>query len=658
MAPRRYDDEMSGASHRWQQACTGLIVLAVCVHSVSAQQTVSGANVVLQSTQAGGNQIALRADGSQVAVASDRTVSGFDIRERRQLFQFTTGARVSALAFDPAGARLAAGTNAGSIEIWSADGATLIAFLARPQGRIAQLAFGRDARQLLSVDENGVLARWDLRANNASEVFEPPAEPDEEVEAVGLSTRGDWLIQASGEPARQGFHENGRIRIWRAGDRRLVRQLEPDIWRTDSVAMSSDGRWAAAGAGHSVRVWEVEGGKLRHELRVNGDALDLAFSPDAGLLGVSLLPDEGQSRCLQVIDLGSGRVRWEGGHCAQVMGGLAFSENGRSLAATSADVSWVWQADTGAEQWAQSAYTGTADGVAFAPDGLTLMAASAGGRIRVWDTAAWRELPAFETPCRSTNVVRISPDASLLVAGDPCQTMKVWNARSRALIRTIDADQVQSLDVSSDGRLLAWADNATGYPASREWTIRVVDLSGVEVRPVSATPIQQEAFGSVRFSSLNDLVASDGRVMRRRHSRTDSDVWAFALGPGLFSRPALISSDRVAISSGREIRIHSMENGAIIRSLTGLSCNEAFAATKDGRWFACGGSRISNGFYMRDDHVVFVVDADTGQTAAMFLGHTDSIATLAFSPDDRWLVSGSRDRSLRVWSLAGLTPAK
>jgi WD40 repeat protein len=45
-------------------------------------------------------------------------------------------------------------------------------------------------------------------------------------------------------------------------------------------------------------------------------------------------------------------------------------------------------------------------------------------------------------------------------------------------------------------------------------------------------------------------------------------------------------------------------------------------------------------------------DATKGELLHTLRGHTGLVSSLAFSPDGRSLVSGSRDRTVKVWGLA------
>ena len=42
-----------------------------------------------------------------------------------------------------------------------------------------------------------------------------------------------------------------------------------------------------------------------------------------------------------------------------------------------------------------------------------------------------------------------------------------------------------------------------------------------------------------------------------------------------------------------------------------------------------------------------------GECLATFQGHSAEVNTLAFSPDGRTIVSGSRDETLKLWSVSG-----
>ncbi|KAF8578344.1 hypothetical protein K439DRAFT_1362445, partial [Ramaria rubella] len=50
------------------------------------------------------------------------------------------------------------------------------------------------------------------------------------------------------------------------------------------------------------------------------------------------------------------------------------------------------------------------------------------------------------------------------------------------------------------------------------------------------------------------------------------------------------------------------------------------------------------------DNTVCVWDVETGKAvSAPFEGHTDPVTSVAFSPDGKHIVSGSYDRTVRVW---------
>ena len=46
-------------------------------------------------------------------------------------------------------------------------------------------------------------------------------------------------------------------------------------------------------------------------------------------------------------------------------------------------------------------------------------------------------------------------------------------------------------------------------------------------------------------------------------------------------------------------------------------------------------------------------ELSTGQTTRTFVGHTNDVLSVSFSADNRQIVSGSRDRSIKLWNTLG-----
>ena len=77
------------------------------------------------------------------------------------------------------------------------------------------------------------------------------------------------------------------------------------------------------------------------------------------------------------------------------------------------------------------------------------------------------------------------------------------------------------------------------------------------------------------------------------------------------------------------------------------------AFSPDGNTLATGGGWPGNSFRSgQQDKGVRLWDPDTGQLKATITGLTDSVRSLAFSPDGNILATGNRDHNLQLWNVS------
>ena len=99
---------------------------------------------------------------------------------------------------------------------------------------------------------------------------------------------------------------------------------------------------------------------------------------------------------------------------------------------------------------------------------------------------------------------------------------------------------------------------------------------------------------------------------------------------------------RTAIGASPWLRTRTpfRESAVLVRTLTGHKGSvEACGFSPDGRW-------IISGSY---DHTVKVWDAANGAEIRTLTGHTGWVYACCFNPDGRSIISGSDDHTVKVW---------
>ena len=282
----------------------------------------------------------LSPDGRLIAVGL--TGGGIALRDAQNLTpagapMLKTGGEVSALAFSPDGAMLAAVSSSGTTTVWDVSSRSLRyePFFA---GLGASVAFSPDGKTIATSGSGGGVTFWRAETGARSGRI------------GGFSGSNDVAFSANGHLVA--FAESGsgfpRAQVWDMAKRSRIAEVSGgDEGDALAVALSPDGSLVAVGGyGRAVRVWDVRTGKILHALDAGG-AEALEFSQDGRILAVS-------ARRASLWDVATGIQIGPALTAGTRTALMDLSSDGRRLLITSADGKGaVWDVDP--QSWARRA---------------------------------------------------------------------------------------------------------------------------------------------------------------------------------------------------------------------------------------------------------------------------------------------------------------
>lgn len=454
----------------------------------------------------------------KVAVAPDgrmAAIAGEDLAVR--LFDLTTGTvlrvpitykqQPSALAFSPDGKLLASASHDGSAHVHEVNTGREV-FQPRAEKRaVSALCFAADGKTLAASDEGGV-SLWDVetgkrqRRADVGALWVVQFAPDGKTLAGGgadgtihiwetasgelrkFQARADNVQALAFSPDGAALASGGAslgVQLWDTKSGKQLNALSGHQERVIAVAVGPGGKVIATTAwDHSIRLWDADTGR---ELRKLGwpakekpigtypiAVSELTFSPDGKLLAAS-----GYENHVWLWDLEKGEpTRKLPGLCA------AFSPDGKYLATASTPIARLYETATGKEVRAFTGHLSTIIGLAFTPDGQTLITASQGAlpgfreegatwdrdTIWLWDVATGKARRHFGGERRAMGMA-ISPDGRTLSVAS--HLWELATGQERAALHG-HGDMIYATAFTPDGKLLA--------SASGDGTIRLWQMPG------------------------------------------------------------------------------------------------------------------------------------------------------------------------------------
>ncbi|MBE0681505.1 MAG: helix-turn-helix domain-containing protein [Anaerolineales bacterium] len=326
---------------------------------------------------------------------------------------------------------------------------------------------------------------------------------------------------------------------------------------------------------------------------------------------------------------------------------IAYSPDGRQLAACDSDQLKVYDPVTGELLMALSGHQGDVLSVTFSLDGKYLATGSGDTTVRIWNASTGDLLHVLKGHTAEVGGLAFSPDGEFLITSSEDAMLKIWDVATGDLLRDLPEFTVYKVSFNVDGTQLAAA-TANGIQV---WNIApesddvvtfdenhaalTIPEGGPMIFSPNGTQLAAVSLSTASGNAIKLWDATSGRELLTLAGHTGW-VMGIALSPD--------GQQLASTSLDRTIKIWSLTPGqetiAVVSAVTGYGTRVAY--NPNGQEFATNGG----------DGTATLWNAKTGEPRLIFRGHDIEVLNVAFSPDGTRFATGSLDGTVVIWDTA------
>ncbi|GAK57023.1 serine/threonine protein kinase with WD40 repeats [Candidatus Vecturithrix granuli] len=571
---------------------------------------------------------------------------------------------ITAVVTAPVGDAVISASSDTTLRLWKLlSGKCLHVFTGHSKG-VTSLALTPDEKTVVSGSLDKTLRVWDLSSGKCRHILEGHKSA---ITAVTVSPDGRLVVSVGRDKT---------LRLWSLHTGKCLKVFKEYTYWLEAIAMTPDGRFALVGNHSEMRLKDLgKGNYLRRFVREKMSTPLTEEEPEQSPIRFWPLPPgecfvtiKGRGDTQTAVSVTqNGRFALAGSHeetlclwdllterSLEIFRGergfqifkkhrnqmniIAMTFDERVAVSGWSDASFrVWDLQSGKCLQILEGHAKRVTAVAVTPDGRLAISGSLDMTLRLWDLQTGKSLRIFEGHDGPVTAVAMTPDGRFGISGSTDKTLRLWDLQTGKCLRTFEEHEetVTAVAMTPDGQF--------ALSGSTDKVLRLWGLDAKLQRPKAAFQVcrQREHWELETFKKRfrKYLEHAESAIKTRKPATAYTFLSLARSIPGYERDPAILNFNarlskilqRKNLREGRLVRIIKGHEGVIT----------SVAISMDGR-FVLSGSR---------DDTLRLWPLMTGKCLRILKGHTANVVCVAMTSDRHFAVSGSWDNTLRLWAL-------